>query len=88
MLAQRPQQTRRTRGGQVDGRADDGGFGYNYGKMRPGTGTYFWRPALTPHGGFTADAEKGCTWIVRSDSDLVDWSTSEARVVMQGEAAN
>ncbi|WP_199921045.1 hypothetical protein [Streptomyces xanthophaeus] len=73
-----------TRGEQVDDRADDGAFDYNYGKMWPGT--YFWCPAPTLHGGFTADAEKGCTWIVRPDSDLVDWCTSEARVVVQGEA--
>ncbi|MDJ0382161.1 DUF4437 domain-containing protein [Streptomyces sp. G-G2] len=64
----------------------EGAFDYNYGKMWPGT--YFWRPALIRHGDFTADAEQGCTWIVRSDSDLVDWYTSEARVVMQGQATN
>jgi hypothetical protein len=64
----------------------DGGFDYNYGKMWPGT--YFWRPALIRHGDFTADAELGCTWIVRSDSDLVDWYTDNAEVTMHGDATN
>ncbi|UGY91915.1 DUF4437 domain-containing protein [Streptomyces gobiensis] len=64
----------------------DGAFAYNYGTMWPGT--YFWRPPLIRHGDFTADAEKGCTWLVRSDSDLVDWYTGNARVVMRGEALN
>ncbi|MFE2231791.1 DUF4437 domain-containing protein [Streptomyces sp. NPDC059442] len=63
-----------------------GAFTYNYGKMWPGT--YFWRPPLIRHGDFTADADEGCTWIVRSDSDLVDWYTSDARVVMEGRATN
>lgn len=63
-----------------------GGFDYNYGKMWPGT--YFWRPALIRHGDFTADAEEGCTWIVRSDSDLVDWYTDDAKVEMRGTATN
>ncbi|WP_067701475.1 DUF4437 domain-containing protein [Nocardia jejuensis] len=64
----------------------DGGFDYNYGKMWPGT--YFWRPALIRHGDFTADAESGCTWIVRSDADLVDWYTDNARIEMSGDATN
>ncbi|GAB4586554.1 DUF4437 domain-containing protein [Nocardia sp. IFM 10818] len=63
-----------------------GGFDYNFGKMWPGT--YFWRPALVRHGDFTADAEQGCTWIVRSDADLVDWYTDDAKVVMSGTATN
>ncbi|MEV6278908.1 DUF4437 domain-containing protein [Nocardia sp. NPDC051832] len=63
-----------------------GGFGYNFGKMWPGT--YFWRPALIRHGDFTADADTGCTWIVRSDADLVDWYTDNAKVVMSGDATN
>ena len=64
----------------------DGAFDYNFGKMWPGT--YFWRPALIRHGDFTADAEHGCTWLVRSDADLVDWYTDDARVVMQGTPTN
>ncbi|MFI6043823.1 DUF4437 domain-containing protein [Nocardia sp. NPDC051321] len=64
----------------------DGGFEYNYGTMWPGT--YFWRPALIRHGDFTADAEHGCTWLVRSDADLVDWYTDNATVVMSGDPTN
>ncbi|WP_067568512.1 DUF4437 domain-containing protein [Nocardia acidivorans] len=64
----------------------DGGFEYNFGSMWPGT--YFWRPPFIRHGDFTADAERGCTWIVRSDADLVDWYTDNAKVVMTGDATN
>ncbi|WP_067860869.1 DUF4437 domain-containing protein [Nocardia shimofusensis] len=64
----------------------DGGFEYNYGKMWPGA--YFWRPALIRHGDFTADADKGCTWLLRSDADLVDWYTDNSRVVMTGDPTN
>ena len=64
----------------------EGGFQYNYGEMWPGT--YFFRPPLIRHGDFTAALEMGCTWIVRSDSDLVDWYTEDARVEMHGTAVN
>ncbi len=64
----------------------DGGFQYNYGEMWPGT--YFFRPALIRHGDFTAALDMGCTWLVRSDSDLVDWYTDDARVEMHGTATN
>ncbi|WP_327146161.1 DUF4437 domain-containing protein [Nocardia sp. NBC_01327] len=64
----------------------DGGFEYNFGTMWPGT--YFWRPAFIRHGDFTADAELGCTWLLRSDADLVDWYTDNAKVVMTGDATN
>ncbi|WP_040796352.1 DUF4437 domain-containing protein [Nocardia higoensis] len=64
----------------------DGGFDYNYGKMWPGA--YFWRPPLIRHGDFTADAEQGCTWLLRSDADLVDWYTDNSRVVMTGDPTN
>lgn len=64
----------------------DGGFDYNFGKMWPGT--YFFRPPLIRHGDFTADAEQGCTWIVRCDGDLVDWYTTEGRLEMKGNPTN
>ena len=64
----------------------EGGFQYNYGEMWPGT--YFFRPALIRHGDFTAALDVGCTWIVRSDSDLVDWYTEDSRVEMSGTALN
>jgi hypothetical protein len=64
----------------------DGGFEYNYGSNYPGT--YFFRPALIRHGDFTAAMDKGCTWILRSDADLVDWYTEDARVEMHGTPLN
>jgi hypothetical protein len=64
----------------------EGGFDYSFGKMWPGT--YFWRPPLVRHGDFTADEVEGCTWILRSDSDLVDWYTDNARIEMHGDATN
>lgn len=64
----------------------DGGFEYNYGEMWPGT--YFFRPALIRHGDFTSAMDEGCTWLVRSDSDLVDWYTDDARVEMHGTPQN
>jgi hypothetical protein len=64
----------------------DGGFEYNYGSMWPGT--YFFRPPLIRHGDFTAAMERGCTWILRSDADLVDWYTEDARVEMHGTPLN
>ncbi|WP_194833054.1 DUF4437 domain-containing protein [Nocardia sp. XZ_19_369] len=63
-----------------------GGFDYNFGKMWPGT--YFWRPPLIRHGDFTADAEQGCTWVVRSDADLVDWYTDNAKIDITGDPTN
>ena len=51
-------------------------------------GTYFFRPALIRHGDFTAALDMGCTWIVRSDSDLVDWYTEDSRVEMHGTPTN
>ena len=64
----------------------DGGFEYNYGSMWPGT--YFFRPALIRHGDFTAAMDDGCTWLLRSDADLVDWYTDDARVEMYGTPLN
>lgn len=64
----------------------EGGFDYNFGRMWPGT--YFFRPALIRHGDFTADADAGCTWLLRCDGDLVDWYTENARIEMLGEATN
>lgn len=63
-----------------------GGFEYNYGSMWPGT--YSFRPALIRHGDFAAGDDEGCTWIIRCDGDLVDWYTTDARIVMEGNATN
>lgn len=64
----------------------EGGFNYSFGDMWPGT--YFWRPPLVRHGDFTAHETMGCTWILRSDSDLVDWYTDDAKIEMQGTPTN
>lgn len=64
----------------------EGTFHYNFGPMWPGT--YFFRPPLLRHGDFTADAELGCTWLVRCDGDLVDWYTEDAHLEMHGTPVN
>jgi len=64
----------------------DGDFDYNYGKMTKGN--YFFRPAGIRHGDFTSGEEKGCTWILRCDGQLVDWYTDNASVEMKGDAVN
>jgi len=64
----------------------DGDFDYNFGKMT--RGQYFFRPAGIRHGDFTAGEEKGCTWILRCDGDLVDWYTENACVEMKGDPVN
>ena len=64
----------------------EGGFDYNFGRMYPGT--YFFRPPLIRHGDFTADADAGCTWLVRCDGDLVDWYTEGASLEMKGTPTN
>ncbi len=64
----------------------EGDFDYNYGQMKPGQ--YFFRPAGIRHGDFTAGDEKGCTWLLRCDGDLVDWYTEDASVEMKGKPLN
>jgi hypothetical protein len=63
-----------------------GRFEYNYGSMWEGT--YFFRPPLLRHGDFVTAEDTGCTWLLRSDSDLVDWYTDDARVEMHGTPLN
>ncbi len=62
-----------------------GTFDYNFGHMVPGQ--YFFRPAGIRHGDFTA-GEEGTTWILRCDSQLVDWYTDNAKVKIQGDPVN
>ena len=64
----------------------DGDFHYNFGAMVKGQ--YFFRPAGVRHGDFTAGEEKGCTWLLRCDGDLVDWYTDNASVEMKGDPVN
>jgi hypothetical protein len=63
-----------------------GSFEYNFGSMWPGS--YSFRPAFIRHGDFSAGDDDGCTWIIRCDGDLVDWYTTDARLVMEGTPTN
>jgi hypothetical protein len=64
----------------------DGTFDYNFGQMWEGT--YFFRPPFIRHGNFVAGEEKGTTWILRCDGDLVDWYTNDSRLEMTGTPVN
>ncbi|MGK0500208.1 MAG: quercetin dioxygenase-like cupin family protein [Oceanicoccus sp.] len=64
----------------------EGDFDYNFGVMTEGQ--YSFRPAGVRHGDFIAGKDKGCTWLVRCDGDLVDWYTEEAYVEMKGKPVN
>lgn len=63
-----------------------GSMVYNYGPLTPGT--YFFRPARVKHGHFISNEPDGCTWFIRSDGDLINWYTTNARVVATGDAEN
>jgi hypothetical protein len=58
---------------------------YNFGKLDPAT--YFFRPAGVKHGHFVAE-EGGCTWLIRSDGELVNWYTTNEWVKWGGDAEN
>ena len=64
----------------------DGHMTYNYGVL--GVDTYFFRPAWVKHGHFIADAPEGCTWLIRSDGDLVNLYTLNSRVIWENEPEN
>lgn len=59
---------------------------YNFGDLDPGT--YFFRPARVKHGHFVSGEPDGCTWLIRSDGDLVNWYTTNERVEFSGDAEN
>lgn len=59
---------------------------YNYGDLLPGT--YFFRPARVKHGHFVSGEPDGCTWLIRSDGDLVNLYTQNSKVIVEGEALN
>jgi hypothetical protein len=59
---------------------------YNFGDLLPGT--YFFRPAWVKHGHFISGEPDGCTWLIRSDGDLVNLYTGKSRVIVEGEALN
>jgi hypothetical protein len=64
----------------------DGHMTYNYGELTEGT--YFFRPARVKHGHFISDGPNGCTWLIRSDGDLVNLYTTDSRVTVEGVPEN
>lgn len=63
----------------------DGHMTYNFGRLDPST--YFFRPAGIKHGHFVAE-EGGCTWIIRSDGELINWYTTNEWIKWGGDAEN
>jgi len=63
-----------------------GSMVYNYGPLTEGT--YFFRPARVKHGHFISNEPEGCTWLIRSDGDLINWYTTNSRVIQTGDAEN
>ena len=59
---------------------------YNFGDLLPGT--YFFRPAWVKHGHFISGEPHGCTWLIRSDGDLVNLYTTKEKVIIEGEPEN
>jgi hypothetical protein len=64
----------------------EGDLEYNFGSLDPGT--YFFRPALVKHGHFVAGQERGWTGFFRLDGSLVNWITTNERVIIEGNALN
>lgn len=63
-----------------------GSMVYNFGDLT--TGTYFFRPAWVKHGHFISHEPDGCAWLIRSDGDLVNYYTTNERVIAEGTAEN
>jgi uncharacterized protein DUF4437 len=59
---------------------------YNFGDLVPGT--YFFRPAWVKHGHFISHEPDGCAWLIRSDGDLVNFYTTNEKVIVQGTPEN
>lgn len=59
---------------------------YNFGDLTQGS--YFFRPAKVKHGHFVSGEPDGCTWLIRSDGELINWYTINERVIVEGEALN
>jgi len=64
----------------------DGTMEYNFGTTN--AGTYFFRPAKVKHGHFVSGAERGWTGIFRLDGSLINWITTNEKVITQGDALN
>lgn len=63
-----------------------GSMTYNFGELE--TGVYFYRPPWVKHGHFLSGQPDGCTWIIRSDGELENLYTDEARIIVEAEALN
>jgi len=63
-----------------------GSMVYNFGDLT--TGTYFFRPAWLKHGHFISHEPEGCAWLIRSDGDLVNYYTTNERVIVEGTPEN
>lgn len=63
-----------------------GSMDYNYGDLT--AGTYFFRPAWVKHGHFTSHEPDGCIWLIRSDGELVNYYTTNERVIVEGDPEN
>ncbi len=63
-----------------------GRVSYNFGVLVPGT--YFFRPPWIKHGFFVNDEREGSTALLRSDGDLANYYTSDARIDVHGTAEN
>lgn len=64
----------------------EGDLDYNFGSLDPGT--YFFRPAMVKHGHFVAGQERGWTGFFRLDGSLINWITTDERVIIEGNAVN
>ena len=64
----------------------DGHLVYNFGTLD--AGTYFFRPAMVKHGHFVAGEERGWTGFFRLDGSLINWITTNERVIVEGNAVN
>lgn len=64
----------------------DGQLVYNFGTLD--AGTYFFRPKLVKHGHFVAGEERGWSGFFRLDGTLVNWITTNERVVIEGNPVN
>jgi hypothetical protein len=64
----------------------DGELVYNFGSLD--SGTYFFRPARVKHGHFVAGEERGWTGFFRLDGTLINWITTNERVIIEGNAVN
>ena len=69
-----------------EGYSLEGDLVYNFGSLDPGT--YFFRPAMVKHGHFVAGEERGWTGFFRLDGSLINWITTNERVVIEGNAVN